>query len=82
MTRRTPFAALLLLALAAHGALVAAPKKDSERHRFGVIGHSFHHGSGGEAKLKQAIADESGAGIAFLVVTGIKGGGEPCSDTP
>ena len=86
MTRRAPFAApfaaLLLLALAAHGALVAAPKKDSERHRFGVIGHSFHHGgSGGEAKLKQAIADESEAALAFVVVTGIKAVDEPCSDT-
>ncbi|MBC7452252.1 MAG: hypothetical protein H7335_00810 [Massilia sp.] len=83
MTRRTPFAALLLLALAlaAHGALVAAPKKDSERHRFGVIGHSFHNGSSGEAKLKQAIADESEAALAFVVVTGIKGGDEPCSDS-
>jgi len=83
MMRRAPFAALLL-ALAAHGALVAAPKKDSERHRFGVIGHSFHNdgssGSSGEAKLKQAIADESEAALAFVVVTGIKGVDEPCSD--
>ena len=81
MTRRVPFAALLLLALAAPGVVVAAPKKDSERHQFGVIGHSFHNDGGGEAKLKQAIADESEAALAFVVVTGIKGVDEPCSDT-
>mgnify|MGYP003296342410 CR=1 FL=1 len=57
----------------AHGTLLAAPK--SERHQFGVIGHSFHDG-GGEAKLKRAIADEGEAVLAFVVVTGIKGAGE------
>ena len=79
MARRLPPAAVLLAALALHGGLLAAPKKDIDRHQFGVIGHSFHNG-GGEAKLKQAIADESESALAFVVVTGIKGADEPCSD--
>ena len=79
MARPNQIAAACLAALAVHGALLAAPKKDAERHQFGVIGHSFHDG-GGEAKLKQAIADESEAALAFVVVTGIKGAEEPCSD--
>lgn len=79
MARPLPRAAALLVALALHGALLAAPKKDIDRHQFGVIGHSFHNG-GGEAKLKQAIAGQSEAALAFVVVTGIKGADEPCSD--
>jgi hypothetical protein len=78
MARPVQLAAALLAALAVHGAVLAAPKSP-ERHQFGVIGHSFHNG-GGEAKLKQAIADESEAALAFVVVTGIKGAAEPCSD--
>jgi hypothetical protein len=81
---RTIAAAALLTALATltvHGALLAAPKKDAPRHQFGVIGHSFiGAGSGGEARLKQAIADESESALAFVVVTGIKGANESCSD--
>ena len=72
MARPIQLAAACLAALAVHGALLAAPKKDPDRHQFGVIGHSFHNG-GGEAKLKQAIADESESALAFVVVTGIKG---------
>ena len=79
MARPIQLAAACLAALAVHGALLAAPKKDPDRHQFGVIGHSFHNG-GGEAKLKQAIADESESALAFVVVTGIKGADEPCSD--
>jgi hypothetical protein len=79
MARPLQLAAALLAALAVHGTLMAAPKKDSDRHQFGVIGHSFHNG-GGEAKLKQAIADESESALAFVVTTGIKGADEPCSD--
>ncbi|WP_426110015.1 hypothetical protein [Massilia sp. PWRC2] len=52
---------------------------DPDRHQFGIIGHSFH-ASGGEARLKQAISDESEAALAFVVVTGIKGVEEACSD--
>jgi hypothetical protein len=72
-------AAACVAALAAHGAFAAAPAKDPDRHQFGVIGHSFHNG-GGESRLKQAIADESESALAFVVVTGIKGDDEPCSD--
>ena len=79
MARPLQLAAALVAALAVHGALLAAPKKNSDRHQFGVIGHSFHNG-GGEAKLKQAIADESESALAFVVTTGIKGADEPCSD--
>ncbi len=78
MARPIRLAALALAALTAHGAL-AAPKKDPDQHQFGVIGHSFHNG-GGEGRLKQAISDESEAALAFVVVTGIKGAGESCSD--
>jgi len=74
--------AAALAALTFHGALQAAPKKDAERHQFGVIGHSFiDAGSDGEARLKQAIAAESESALAFVVVTGIKGAHEACSDT-
>jgi hypothetical protein len=79
MARARALAAACAAALAAHGALAAGPAKDPDRHQFGVIGHSFHNG-GGEAKLKQAIADESEPALAFVVVTGIKGENEPCSD--
>jgi hypothetical protein len=56
--------------------LAAAPLEDA--HRFGVIGHSF--GKGGEAQLKRAIGDTSEKSLAFVVVTGIKGQDENCSD--
>jgi hypothetical protein len=79
MARGLHIAAACLAALTVHGAAAAAPKKDPDRHQFGVIGHSFHNG-GGEAKLKQAIADESEPALAFVVATGIKGDNEPCSD--
>jgi hypothetical protein len=79
MARARQLAAACVAALAAHGALAADSKKDPDRHQFGVIGHSFHNG-GGEARLKQAIADESESALAFVVVTGIKGDNEPCSD--
>jgi hypothetical protein len=78
MARHAQLAAVLLAALAVHGTPLAAPK-NTDRHQFGVIGHSFHDG-GGEAKLKRAIADEGEAALAFVVVTGIKGEKEPCSD--
>jgi hypothetical protein len=79
MARPLQLAAACLAALAVHGAPLAAPGKDAASHQFGVIGHSFHNG-GGEARLKRAIADESEPALAFVVVTGIKGADEPCSD--
>jgi len=79
-------AALLVLACApasaqsaARKAAPAAVKAEPERHQFGIIGHSFH-AADGEARLKQAIADESETALAFVVVTGIKSVEEPCSD--
>lgn len=78
MARHAQLAVVLLAALAMHGTLLAAPK-NADRHQFGVIGHSFKD-DGGEAKLKRAIADEGEAALAFVVVTGIKGANEACSD--
>jgi hypothetical protein len=72
--RRSALAGLLVAAAAlAHGA-----GKQDETHRFGVIGHSFS--GGGEAQLKRAIKDTSEKSLAFVVVTGIKGADENCSD--
>ena len=74
-------AAALGLAMTASCAAAdkSTPRVDPDRHQFGIIGHSFRD-SGGEARLKQAIADESEAALAFVVVTGIKAANEPCSD--
>jgi hypothetical protein len=69
--RRRFFSLAVLVALP----LAAAP---DDAHRFGVIGHSF--GNGGEAQLKRAIGDTSEKSLAFVVVTGIKGLDEGCSD--
>jgi hypothetical protein len=62
---------LSMLAVAAHAA-------DADSHRFGVIGHSFNHG--GEKQLRQALEDSSEKSLAFVVVTGIKGDKEGCTD--
>jgi hypothetical protein len=68
---------LVAAVLAALPLLVAAATPD-DGHRFGVIGHSF--GKGGEAQLKRAIGETSEKSLAFVVVTGIKGQDENCSD--
>jgi hypothetical protein len=47
--------------------------------QFAVIGHSFKSDAD-EAVLKRAIADATQANPAFVVATGIKAAGEPCSD--
>ncbi|MET0268235.1 MAG: hypothetical protein ABW202_21780 [Duganella sp.] len=47
--------------------------------QFGVIGHSFKTGQD-EAVLKRAIADATHDGPVFVVATGVKADGEPCSD--
>jgi hypothetical protein len=79
MTRSAHFAATVVAALLTmHGAFAATPKNPAS-HQFGVIGHSFNNG-GDEARLKRAIADTSDASLAFVVVTGIKGVAESCSD--
>jgi hypothetical protein len=84
--------ATLLGALLFAACALAAGVKDKDKardegkiddaHHFAVIGHSFN--DGGEARLKAAIEaadDKSAAQLpAFVVVTGIKGNNEPCSD--
>lgn len=78
---------LALMLLAVHAACAAAPKaapkaasKSASEHRFGVIGHSFSNG-GGEPLLEQSLAKTRGAGLAFVVATGLKSAKEPCTDT-
>ncbi|MES2151763.1 MAG: hypothetical protein V4508_18445 [Pseudomonadota bacterium] len=73
MMARTVLAIAALLV--AHGALAGAP----DAHQFGVVGHSFANGSG-EAQLRQALAEGVDQADAFVVVTGVKSGVEPCSD--
>jgi hypothetical protein len=67
---------LLLLALAL--LLGGSVHADDDAHRFAVIGHGFT--DGGDKHLKQALADNDDGAVAFLVVTGIKGANEPCTD--
>jgi hypothetical protein len=84
MRQRRPFvrlAALLGAALLAAGAFAAGDGKQDDHgaaHRFAVIGHGA--ADGGDKRLKQALDDNDGKDVAFLVVTGIKGTAEPCSD--
>ena len=80
-----PRSLLLLTALAA---VLSAPAgaRDGERkgdkadaaHRFAVVGHSFPRA--GDARFKKALAETSEKSLAFVVVTGIKSGSEPCGD--
>jgi hypothetical protein len=65
----------LLLALAL---LLGGSARADDTHRFAIIGHGFT--DGGEKHLKQALADNDDGDVAFLVVTGIKGANEPCTD--
>jgi hypothetical protein len=67
---------LLLLALAV--LLGGSARADDDAHRFAIIGHGFT--DGGDKHLKQALADNDDGAVAFLVVTGIKGANEPCTD--
>jgi hypothetical protein len=73
-------ALLLAAALFTTGALAArdARDDDDEIHRFAIIGHSL--ADGGEARLKQALEKADDKSTAFVVVTGIKGAKEACSD--
>lgn len=68
---------LLFAALLAGAAAHAAPKPE-DGHKFGIIGHSFT--AGGEALFKQAIGETAEKSLSFVVITGIKGALEPCSD--
>nr|WP_141834522.1 hypothetical protein [Herbaspirillum sp. SJZ107] len=84
---RLRLSTLLCATLLAAGACAAAPRdKDDKKadtredgtHRFALIGHSFN--DGGEKRLKKAIDETDDKSTAFVVVTGIKATGEPCSD--
>jgi hypothetical protein len=55
-----------------------ADDKEDSAHRFALIGHSFS--DGGESRLKKAIDATDDKSTTFVVVTGIKGNAEPCSD--
>ena len=90
MKRQRFIATLLCAGLAAmHAHAVAAPKtaaktaktapKEKHGHRFGVIGHSFSN-QGGEAQLKKSLGKMNDAALAFVVATGVKAAGEPCTD--
>jgi hypothetical protein len=72
----------VLLAAALFSACAVArdgkDEKDEAAHRFAVIGHSF--ADGGEARLKRALNDADDKSTAFVLVTGIKGVKEACSD--
>lgn len=74
-------AVLLAACLLQGGAAAGADAKDApdgDAHRFAIVGHGFT--DGGEKRLKTALADNDDSAVAFLVVTGIKGAGEPCTD--
>ncbi|WP_208296282.1 hypothetical protein [Telluria antibiotica] len=76
MPRRRSVLLLALAVLLAGGARAEAREDDA--HRFAIIGHGFT--DGGDKHLKQALADNDDGAVAFLVVTGIKGANEPCTD--
>jgi hypothetical protein len=62
----------------AHAAHAAPAHARAGEYQFGVIGHSVRNG--GDAQLRRALNERSDAAQAFVVVTGIKGAAEPCSD--
>jgi len=76
MQRRRSFALFAILCALAGGA--RADARDEDGHRFAIIGHGFT--DGGEKRLRQALRDNDDNDVAFLVVTGIKGANEPCTD--
>ena len=83
MPPRRPFllAALVAACLLNGGAATAADANDASdgaAHRFAVVGHGFT--DGGDKRLRTALADNDDRDVAFLVVTGIKGANEPCTD--
>jgi len=82
MLRIRPPAALLSLALLAAGLLaalpVAADGQPDDAYRFAIIGHGF--ADTGETHLQRAIEATADKAVAFVVVTGIKGGQEACTD--
>ena len=83
-----PRLGLLVAAALLTGSALAAKdaKEDDGAHRFAVIGNNAGRdagqraGDGIDARLKQAIDEADDKSTAFLVVTGIKGVKEACSD--
>jgi hypothetical protein len=72
-----PLLAVFAIALVLAGG-ARADARDDDVHRFAIVGHGFT--DGGEKRLKQALRDNDDDDVAFLVVTGIKGANEPCTD--
>ncbi|HEY0064379.1 MAG TPA: hypothetical protein VGC21_19845 [Telluria sp.] len=70
---------LLCAALMTAPAAAAAKQKRPPGHEFAVIGHTFSAG-GSEAQREQAVARTRKPGLDFVLVTGIKGSKEPCTD--
>ncbi|HEX9172098.1 MAG TPA: hypothetical protein VF861_05500 [Telluria sp.] len=73
LAARAAMLALMLGAPAVH-----ADGSRGEGHRFAIIGHGF--ADGGTDKLEQALKDSSDKSLAFVVVTGIKGKNDGCTD--
>jgi hypothetical protein len=82
MRSRVRFGLLFAAALLSGSALAARDaKEDEDAHRFAVIGHHAGNNAGdADAHLKQAIDEADDKSTAFVVVTGIKGPKEACSD--
>jgi hypothetical protein len=78
MLRFRSLAFLLSVALLSPCVPAAADGQPDDVVRFAVIGHGF--ADSGDGHLKGAIAATSDKAVAFVVVTGIKGGEEACSD--
>jgi hypothetical protein len=76
-TRRRRSLALIALFCAVAGG-ARADARDGDAHRFAIVGHGFT--DGGEKRLEQALRDNDDDDVDFLVVTGVKGVHEPCSD--
>ncbi len=70
---------LLCAALLAAPAGAATKSKKVPGHEFAIIGHTFSAG-GSEAQREQAVARTRAPGLEFVVVTGLKGSKEACSD--
>ena len=67
-----------LLSTCAFAAKDAHEAKEDAAHRFAVIGHGLTET--GDKRLKHTLDEIDDAPLAFVVVTGVKGTGEPCSD--
>lgn len=78
MARARRLSALLGALLVSACALAGADGQVDDPHRFAVIGHGF--ADMGDSHLQRAIEETGEKAVDFVVVTGIKGGNEACSD--